>query len=69
MVKEVASKTSDMAGDGTTTATLLAQAIFREGVRNVAAGASPSAIKRGIDAAVAAIVASLAAQSKPVAAT
>jgi chaperonin GroEL len=66
MVKEVASKTSDMAGDGTTTATLLAQAIFREGVRNVAAGASPSAIKRGIDAAVAAVVASLAAQSKPV---
>jgi chaperonin GroEL len=66
MVKEVASKTSDTAGDGTTTATLLAQAIFREGVRNVAAGASPSAIKRGIDAAVAAIVAALAAQSKPV---
>jgi chaperonin GroEL len=66
LVKEVASKTSDMAGDGTTTATLLAQAIFREGVRNVAAGASPSAVKRGIDAAVAAIVASLAAQAKPV---
>ena len=66
MVKEVASKTSDMAGDGTTTATLLAQAIFREGVRNVAAGASPSGIKRGIDAAVAAIVASLGAQSAPV---
>jgi chaperonin GroEL len=66
MVKEVASKTSDMAGDGTTTATLLAQAIFREGVRNVAAGASPSGIKRGIDTAVAAIVASLEAQSTPV---
>jgi chaperonin GroEL len=66
MVKEVASKTSDMAGDGTTTATLLAQAIFREGVRNVAAGASPSGIKRGIDAAVAAIVASLGVQSTPV---
>jgi chaperonin GroEL len=66
MVKEVASKTSDMAGDGTTTATLLAQAIFREGVRNVAAGSSPSGIKRGIDAAVAAIVAALGAQSKPV---
>jgi chaperonin GroEL len=66
MVKEVASKTSDMAGDGTTTATLLAQAIYREGVRNVAAGASPSGIKRGIDTAVAAIVASLGAQSKPV---
>jgi chaperonin GroEL len=66
MVKEVASKTSEMAGDGTTTATLLAQAIFREGVRNVAAGASPSGIKRGIDTAVAAIVASLEAQSTPV---
>ena len=66
MVKEVASKTSDIAGDGTTTATLLAQAIFREGVRNVAAGASPSDLKRGIDKAVAAIVASLQAQSKPV---
>ena len=66
MVKEVASKTSDMAGDGTTTATLLAQAIFREGVRNVAAGASPSGIKRGIDKAVTAIVVSLEAQSKPV---
>jgi chaperonin GroEL len=66
MVKEVASKTSDMAGDGTTTATLLAQAIFREGVRNVAAGASPSGIKRGIEAAVAALVASLEAQSTPV---
>jgi len=66
MVKEVASKTSDMTGDGTTTATLLAQAIFREGVRNVAAGASPGGIKRGIDTAVAAIVASLAAQSTPV---
>jgi chaperonin GroEL len=66
MVKEVASKTSDMAGDGTTTATLLAQAIFREGVRNVAAGASPGGIKRGIDTAVAAIVAALKTQSKPV---
>jgi chaperonin GroEL len=52
MVKEVASKTSDVAGDGTTTATLLAQAIFREGVRMVAAGASPTALKRGIDTAV-----------------
>src|SRR3984957_717226 len=52
MVKEVASKTSDVAGDGTTTATLLAQAIFREGVRMVAAGASPTALKRGIEAAV-----------------
>jgi chaperonin GroEL len=52
MVREVASKTSDVAGDGTTTATLLAQAIFREGVRTVAAGASPMALKRGIDQAV-----------------
>ena len=49
MVKEVASKTSDVAGDGTTTATVLAQAIFREGVKTVAAGASPTALKRGID--------------------
>src|SRR6516165_5668016 len=52
MVKEVASKTSDVAGDGTTTATVLAQAIFREGVKTVAAGASPTALKRGIDKAV-----------------
>jgi chaperonin GroEL len=52
MVREVASKTSDVAGDGTTTATVLAQAIFREGVRTVAAGASPTALKRGIDRAV-----------------
>ena len=52
MVKEVASKTSDVAGDGTTTATVLAQAIFREGVRTVAAGASPTALKRGIEKAV-----------------
>src|SRR2546425_10129761 len=49
MVREVASKTSDVAGDGTTTATILAQAIFREGVRMVAAGASPMALKRGIE--------------------
>src|SRR3989454_2987421 len=49
MVREVASKTSDVAGDGTTTATILAQAIFREGVRTVAAGASPMALKRGIE--------------------
>jgi chaperonin GroEL len=66
MVKEVASKTSDVAGDGTTTATLLAQAICREGVRNVAAGASPGGLKRGIDQAVTAVVAALQAQSKPV---
>jgi len=66
MVKEVASKTSDVAGDGTTTATVLAQAIYREGARNVTAGANPMAIKRGIGKAVEAIVASLKAQSKPV---
>src|SRR5580700_10461898 len=56
MVREVASKTSDVAGDGTTTATVLAQAIFREGVRTVAAGANPAALKRGIDKAVTAII-------------
>jgi chaperonin GroEL len=66
MVREVASKTSDVAGDGTTTATVLAQAIYREGAKNVTAGANPMAIKRGIGKAVAAIVASLEAQSKPV---
>ena len=66
MVREVASKTSDVAGDGTTTATVLAQAIYREGAKNVAAGANPMAIKRGIEKAVEAIVASLKAQSKPV---
>src|SRR5437870_12482972 len=52
MVKEVASKTSDVAGDGTTTATVLAQAIYREGAKNVTAGANPMAVKRGIDRAV-----------------
>src|SRR5438067_13404276 len=52
MVREVASKTSDVAGDGTTTATVLAQGIFREGVKTVAAGANPMALKRGIDRAV-----------------
>src|SRR3989338_2507389 len=52
MVREVASKTSDVAGDGTTTATVLAQAIYREGIRNVAAGANPMALKRGVDLAV-----------------
>jgi chaperonin GroEL len=56
LVREVASKTSDVAGDGTTTATILAQAIFREGVKSVAAGANPMALKRGIESAVAAIV-------------
>jgi chaperonin GroEL len=66
MIKEVASKTSDVAGDGTTTATVLAQAIYREGARNVTAGASPMAIKRGITRAVEAMVAALEAQSKPV---
>src|SRR5712672_2487799 len=66
MVREVASKTSDVAGDGTTTATVLAQAIYREGARNVTAGANPMAIKRGIGKAVDAIVGSLKTQSKPV---
>src|SRR5690349_3865498 len=66
MVKEVASKTSDTAGDGTTTATVLAQAIYREGAKNVTAGANPMALKRGIDKAVAAITAALEAMSKPV---
>src|SRR5215211_4181248 len=56
MVKEVATKTSDLAGDGTTTATVLAQAIFREGLKNVTAGVNPMALKRGIDKAVAAVV-------------
>ncbi len=65
MVKEVASKTSDVAGDGTTTATVLAQAIYREGIRLVAAGHNPTDIKRGIAAAVGAIVGGLKAQSKP----
>ena len=66
MVREVASKTSDVAGDGTTTATLLAQAIFREGVRTVAAGASPMALKRGIDKAVEAVVAEIRRLSREV---
>jgi chaperonin GroEL len=66
MVKEVASKTSDVAGDGTTTATVLAQAIFREGSKNVTAGANPMALKRGIDLAVAAVTAELKKLSKPV---
>ncbi|HMM40203.1 MAG TPA: chaperonin GroEL, partial [Desulfovibrio sp.] len=65
MVKEVASKTSDIAGDGTTTATILAQAIFSEGVKLVAAGRNPMAIKRGIDKAVDAIVAELTKVAKP----
>ncbi len=66
MVKEVASKTSDTAGDGTTTATVLAEAIFREGLKNVTAGANPMAIKRGIDTAVAAVVEELKKLSKKV---
>ncbi|HEY5938771.1 MAG TPA: chaperonin GroEL [Kofleriaceae bacterium] len=65
MVKEVASKTSDVAGDGTTTATVLAQAIYVAGAKLVAAGANPMDIKRGIDAAVVAVVAELKLQSKP----
>jgi len=65
MVKEVASKTSDVAGDGTTTATVLAQAIYAEGSKLVTAGANPMDIKRGIDAAVAKIVENLKDQSKP----
>jgi len=66
MVKEVASQTSDLAGDGTTTATILAQAIFREGIKNVAAGANPMDLKRGIDKAVELVVEELKKQSKPI---
>src|SRR5271156_3532568 len=66
MVREVASKTSDVAGDGTTTATILAQAIFREGVKAVTAGANPMAIKRGIDKAVEVAVEEIRKLSKPV---
>src|SRR3989344_22174 len=63
LVKEVATKTQDVAGDGTTTATLLAQAIIREGLKNVAAGANPIAIKKGIDKAVSKVVEFLKAGS------
>jgi chaperonin GroEL len=66
LVKEVAKKTDDVAGDGTTTATVLAQALVREGLRNVAAGANPMALKRGIESAVAAVVEQLAQLSKEV---
>ena len=66
MVREVASKTSDVAGDGTTTATVLAQAIFKEGVRTVAAGANPMALKRGIDKAVTAVVEQVKKIAQPV---
>src|ERR1700752_1252893 len=65
MVREVATKTSDNAGDGTTTATVLAQAIYREGAKNVVAGANPMDLKRGIDKAVAAAVEELRNISKP----
>jgi chaperonin GroEL len=66
MVREVASKTSDVAGDGTTTATVLAQAIYREGLKNVTAGANPMDLKRGIDLAVAKVIANLKSMSKEV---
>src|SRR5208337_4086271 len=66
LVREVASKTSDVAGDGTTTATVLAESIFREGLRNVTAGANPTSLQRGIQQAVEAIVAELAKISKKV---
>ena len=66
LVKEVATKTQDVAGDGTTTATLLAQAIIREGIRNVTAGANPMAIKRGIEKAVKVAVDEIKSQSKPI---
>src|SRR6187401_3601361 len=66
LVKEVASKTADSAGDGTTTATVLAQAIFTVGIKNVAAGANPMDLKRGIDKAVSAVVEELKKQSKKI---
>ena len=66
MVREVASKTSDTAGDGTTTATVLAQAIYREGAKNVVAGANPMELKRGIEKSVEAIVAQIKKMSRPV---
>lgn len=66
MVREVASKTNDVAGDGTTTATLLAETIYREGLKNVTAGANPMSIKRGIDKATEAVVAAIAKQAKKV---
>jgi chaperonin GroEL len=69
LVKEVASKTADSAGDGTTTATVLAQAIFNAGIKNVAAGANPMDLKRGIDKAVAAVVENLKQQSKAISTT
>src|SRR5438093_10703210 len=66
LVKEVATKTNDIAGDGTTTATVLAQAMVREGLRNVTAGANPLALKKGIDKAVAAVVKAIEGQAKEV---
>src|SRR5579875_2786913 len=66
LVKEVATKTNDVAGDGTTTATVLAQAIIAEGLRNVAAGANPMILKRGIDKGVAVVVEELKRLSRPV---
>src|ERR1700746_2526804 len=66
LVREVATSTNDVAGDGTTTPTVLAQAIVREGLKNVAAGANPMGLKRGIEAAVDAVVENLKAESKPV---
>ncbi len=66
LVKEVATKTNDVAGDGTTTATVLAQAMVREGMKNVAAGANPMSLKKGIEKAVAAVVASIKDQSKEI---
>src|SRR4029434_3617309 len=66
MVREVASKTSDVAGDGTTTATVLAQAIYREGARNVVAGANPMELKRGIEKAVEVVTEEIKKMSRPV---
>ena len=66
MVNEVASKTSDVAGDGTTTATVLAQAIYREGLKNVAAGANPMDLKRGIERAVEIVIDEIKKLSKPI---
>jgi chaperonin GroEL len=66
LVNEVASKTSDVAGDGTTTATVLARAIFKEGVRNIAAGSNPMAVRRGIERAVEAAIGHLRTLAKPV---
>src|SRR5579872_6192063 len=66
LLKEAATKTNDVAGDGTTTATVLAQSIVREGIRNLAAGANPMALKRGIEKATEAVVAELQTMAKPV---